>query len=231
MISVLTCTGDRPVCFKLLEKWMNAQTVKPDQWVVIDDGKVPAVPTVDCLYIRREPKADDPPQTLNVNMRHALPFLECDKLIIWEDDEYYAPNYIEIMSKKLDLSEVVGICKSKYYHLPASTYYVHPNIDHASLAQTAMTDAFYKVYLEKLIEENPFMDLRIWKQAFTNNNALLFHDGNENCLYVGMKGLVGRKGIGSGHRGLGNKDINHRILKQWIPLDYKHYLNQELVRR
>lgn len=229
-ISVLTCTGDRPICFRLLERWMKQQTVKPSQWIVIDDGKIPTEPTMDCTYVRREPKADDPKQTLNVNMKTALPLVDGEKLIIWEDDEYYAPQYIEIMSEKLNKSSVVGICKSKYYYLPTYHYYVHPNIDHASLAQTAMRDSFF-YNLEQAIQDDPFMDLRIWRKAIEENNALLFHDGNERCLYVGFKGLAGRRGIGSGHRGIGTSDPQQRILKQWIPNDYTFYMDGSVANK
>jgi hypothetical protein len=254
MNTVVTCTGDRPVCLSLLIKWMNAQTIKPDQWLIIEDGKTPiseelinAMPEYADI-IRREPLEKDPKHTLCLNMKAALPFIEGNKIIFCEDDEYYAPRYIEVMSRYLESYEVVGIGKSRYYHLPSFKYFIHGNCDHASLAQTGISKSFLPE-LKRLLEGDSFIDVRIWniiggkliKQKRigidgqrVGQRGFLFDDAISNeFLYVGMKGLPGRAGIGCGHQAIGTFDNDQKILKKWIPLTshLQEYLKLELYKR
>ena len=239
-ITLLTCTGDRPLCFSLLERWLSQQTVKYTQWLVVDDGKIETKPRIKCDYIRRTPLPIDPQFTLSLNIQTALPFIDGDIILFCEDDEYYAPKYVEVMSNYLRDFQVVGICHSKYYHLPSFRYYVHLNNDHASLAQTGIQKSFLDE-LNPLLDGDSFVDIRIWERAiggklrwntapfipsgmpFNNNKGFLFQD-NVQPLYVGMKGMPGRGGIGSGHKGIGSLDADQRILKMWMPQDYVYYL-------
>lgn len=238
MISILTCTGDRSVCLNLLIKWMNAQTVKPDQWLIIDDGKEPISNELLNSFpdyadvIRRKPLEKDPKHTLNLNIEAAIPFIEGNKIIFWEDDEYYAPRYIETMSGYLQQYEVVGICKSRYYHLPSFKYFVHGNHDHASLAQTGISESFLPE-LKELLKGDSFIDVRIWDSVggklsknkvgiegkAIGSRGYLFDDAIRNeFIYLGMKGLPGRLGIGCGHQAIGVYDNEQRLLKKWIPV-------------
>lgn len=220
----VTCTGDRPICMDLLTRWVKHQTLPITRWLIIDDGRVPYVPTMNCDYIYRKPQSSDPKHTLNLNIRTALPYIKEDIVCWLEDDEYYAPKYIETMVAKIKGHDAVGIIKSKYYYLPGRTYYVHNTKDHASLAETAITKEFLPK-LVTMLDGDPFIDLRIWKEV--NGNGCLFDDGAE-CLYVGMKGLPGRPGIGAGHRGGGRKDFQYEVLKKWMPNDYKFYVDLNL---
>lgn len=257
MITCITATGDRPICFDLLRKWVNDQKVKPDQWIIVDDGDNP-IPEIIIQslplfsqYIRREPKNNDPNFTLSLNIQEALKYVNGDKIIFLEDDEYYAPEYIQIISDKLDQYNIVGLSRSRYYHLPSFTYYIHPNIDHASLAQTAFKKSVLSIF-EQLLEDS-FIDLRLWNKfidkRFINHKKilhcgefkkesefLLFNDAAfQQYLYVGMKGLPGRKGIGNGHSSKGIFDPNKQMLKNWI-INKDHYdqyihLSNQIMKR
>jgi hypothetical protein len=149
-ITAITPTGDRPLAFELCKRWMAGQTRKPDQWIIVDDGKEPIPRFVDrdfnplelFCYVRREPRRDDPSFTLDLNLKAALPHIDGDKILIIEDDEYYAPGYIAEMARRLDSFEVVGICQSKYYHLPTGGYRQIGNTGHASLAETGFRKSF-----------------------------------------------------------------------------------------
>jgi hypothetical protein len=224
MITCLTCTGDRKVALELSEKWIKHQTLQPDQWLVVDDGREPFMPSMNCDYVYRNRLPSDGKQTLNANLRFALPYIKGDIIFFWEDDEYYAPKYIETMVANVRGCQAVGIIKSKYYYLPGRTYYVHNTKDHASLAETAITKEFLPK-LETMLDGDPFIDLRIWKEV--NGNGCLFDDGTQ-YLYVGMKGMPGRPGIGAGHRGGGRKDFQYEVLKKWMPNDYKFYVDLNL---
>jgi len=245
-VTVITLTGDRPLAFALCKLWMSGQTLKPDQWIVVDDGKTPLVPTPEMTYIRREPRRDDPSHTMILNMRAALPAIAGEKILFLEDDEYYAPRYVEEMARRLEEYEVVGIARSKYYHLPTGGFLRHSNMDHASLAQTGFRGSFLPEFA-MLLKGDMFLDIRIWKKVGNtqklkwgeetcvvgerivgNGRGLLFDDGIESNLYVGMKGLPGRMGIGCGHREYKEylKDTPDReVLRRWIPGNYQHYLD------
>lgn len=226
-ITVITPTGDRPLAFALCKQWMKNQTRQPDQWIVVDDGRKLLTPSNGMMYIRREPCQDDPPHTLVSNLIVALPKITGDKILIMEDDEYYAPGYIEEMSVRLDKSEIVGICQSKYYHVPTGGYRIFASKSHASLAQTAFRASFLSEIKTILSESKNFsVDMKIWKSVACRSG--LFVD-DVIPLYLGIKGLPGRSGIGIGHKPTtyGNvKDTNDKdVLKKWVPEDYQVYLD------
>jgi len=228
MITAITPTGDRPLAFALCKRWMETQTVRPDQWIVVDDGKVPMGPSPMMEYIRREPKPDDPPHTLNLNLKTALPYIKGEKILIIEDDEYYAPTYVETIAKKLDSYEVVGISRSKYYHLPTGGHARHGNTMHASLAQTSFRRSFLPVLAHLTSHKiKNYIDICIWQKALAEQRGYLFVD-EPVSLYAGIKGLPGRAGIGIGHDEAmykGGGDAAWATLKRWVPLDWQVYVD------
>lgn len=227
MITAITPTGDRPLAFALCKQWMEQQTVRPDQWIVVDDGKIPLRPTPMMDYIRRTPRHDDPAHTLNINLEVAIPRIKGRKIIIIEDDEYYAPKYIETLTKKLDEHEVVGICQSKYYFLPTGGRARHANTIHASLAQTSFRSSFLPVLIHLTNQRlKHYIDICLWQIARAEHNNHLFVD--EPSLYCGIKGLPGREGIGIGHKefmyGKG-RDTTRELLRAWVSKDWQVYLD------
>jgi hypothetical protein len=225
-ITVITPTGDRPLAFALCRRWMANQTRRPGQWLVIDDGKIPMTPAPDFQYVRREPQADDPAHTLITNLKTAVPFIKGDKILIMEDDEYYAPTYIEEMVRRLDQHEVAGIGHSKYYHLPTGGYAVHANTVHASLAETGFRASFLPKFVECLTHpaSNDYLDIRLWRIAAKDG---LFVDSSAP-LYLGVKGLPGRKGIGAGHVPAMyhmTDDAARSMLEKLAPRGYRVYMD------
>ena len=226
LITAITPTGDRKLPFALCKHWMEMQTVRPDQWIVVDDGKVPMKPPVGVTYIRREPCATDPPHTLNINLKTAIPYIKGSKILIIEDDEYYAPQYVGRMAQALDKGEVAGIAMSKYYHLPTNGWARHANTIHASLAQTGFRSSFIPT-LSNLVSQQllHYLDICLWKIAMGNGVGYLFKD-DPLSLYAGIKGLPGRLGIGIGHQAeMYSKriDTQHKILREWTNESYKVY--------
>ena len=227
MITVITPTGDRPLAFALCKHWMSRQTRKPDQWIVVDDGKTPLVPTAAMTYVRRSPKRRDPKHTLTVNMDAALPYIRGSRILIMEDDEYYGPGYIQQMSDELRNYEVVGMSHAKYYHLPSGGCHIIPNTLHASLAQTGFRSTFLPSVRKALsIKHEVYLDMRMWRTALAEQRGFLFAD-KADSLFVGMKGLSGRKGIGSGHNSAAyaSKDITRGTLRKWVKKDAQVYLD------
>lgn len=223
MITAITCTGDRPAAFELCLRWMLGQTVIPEQWIIVDDGRNPMPYSgfyrsafVD--YLRREPRPDDPKHTLNLNVRAALPAIKGDRILFIEDDEYYAPAYIETMVRHLERYQVVGIGCSKYYHLQ-SGYHKHRNFDHASLAQTAFRSTAMPLF-KSCIAGDSFIDVRFWKKVRENKIGHVFDDDAAgSSLYCGVKGMPGRAGIGSGHIAKNDcykRDPDYAMFKKWV---------------
>lgn len=225
------------------------QTVKPDQWIVVDDGKLPMIPMLECHYLRRHPSPSDPKHTMTINLGVALQHVEGDFIIILEDDEYYAPGYVAKMAELLERYEVAGIGRSKYYHLPTGGFIRDTNCDNASFAQTAFRRSFVPEVRE-LIAGDQYVDMRIWKRVgnvvnlkwaapetfwterIINNRAIIVDDGDQNCLYVAMKALPGREGICWGHKAqhkyYKTVDHNREVLKRWMSpnfYDFNLYMN------
>lgn len=229
MITAITPTGDRPLAFALLQKWVENQTKKIDQWIVVDDGKgvmgllhLPQDRVI--TYVRREPQPGEPPHTLLLNLKAALPHILGDKIIILEDDEYYAPAYAEGMAAAMDAFEVVGLGLSKYYHLPTGCYGVPGTRRHASLAQTAFRSSFLSEFAQLLVGD-PYLDMRLWRQAGKRGHVFVDDDAP---IYLGIKGLPGRPGIGAGHnpRIYRTRDHSGRPqLAAWVPKDYQVYMD------
>lgn len=234
-ITFITATGSRPLAFSLCQNWIRNQTLQPDQWIVIDDGKTPIKPVIslrEILYLRRNPLRKDPKQTLLLNLREALPYIKGNKILFIEDDEYYAPKYAETMSAKLDEHEIVGINNARYYYLPTYANCRCGNRKHASLAQTAFRKSFLQEFSRLVTIETDALDMKLWKEVNKTNRGHLFLDDAEP-LYVGMKGLPGRRGRGGSHTSESWKykqsfmDTNKRLLQYWIPDkdDFKIYLD------
>ena len=223
-ITGITPTGDRQLAFALCQRWMSSQTRKLDQWLVVDDGKVPQQPAVEMEYVRREPKANDAKFTLNANLQTAVPLVTGDLVLILEDDEYYAPNYVACMEQGIGPHLLVGLSHSRYYHLPSGKYLQIGNATHASLAETGFNRAFMPQFSHALLGD-AYLDIRLW-QAARNQGVLYWDKGNP--IYLGIKGLPGRPGIGLGHsetlyRRADSPDRS--ILKQWVPQDWQIYMD------
>lgn len=233
MIAVVTPTRNRSAVMKLLARWLRQQTVKPDLWIVVDDGKeeVEFEPPMTHV-VKRIPNGKEPEHSLCLNLRAALPYMTAEKIFICEDDEYYAPTYIEEMSARLDRSPAVGLGYSKYYHLGFKSYYVHENLQHASLAQTSFRREMIGAFIKAL--EDPrerFVDIKFWKMA--RASGMIWRDGDHyfainepGAQYVGMKGLPGNPGIGFGHKAMPQYKPDGSLdrLRAWIrPDDFKAY--------
>ena len=166
-ITLITPTGDRPLTFALCQHWVKRQTLQPTQWIIVDDGKTPATQTVamdNIYYVRREPRPDDPPHTLLANLKVALPLVMGEKIMIIEDDDYYAPRYAETMAAKLEEHEIAGIYNGRYYYLPSCANCRAGNEKHASLASTAFRRSFLPEFERLVITKTGALDMKLWRE-------------------------------------------------------------------
>lgn len=172
-VAVVTCTGDRPESFELLRMWMNKQTVKPKQWIVVDDGKVPIKTIFGFEYYRREPKEGDYLHTLCLNLPLALEKVKCEKVIIMEDDDWYHPTYIDYMSNLLDKADLVGFANLIFYYPSLQKYMVKGTAKQPALAQTAFRKEIIPI-IHKICNTAPsnfelcgkgLVDAELWKHS------------------------------------------------------------------
>ncbi len=237
-ITFITPTGDRPLTFALCQKWVKHQTIKPAQWIVVDDGKVPATQTIamdNIYYLRREPQPDDPEHTLLVNLKAALPLILGEKIMVIEDDDYYAPQYAETMAAKLDKHEIVGIYNGRYYYLPTGGNCRAGNERHASLASTAFRRSFLPEFGKLVTTETGALDMKLWRTIRKKDRSHLFLDDDEP-LYVGMKGVPGRPGKGGSHTPISwryqqsKPDKSQKLLRRWILRKHDSNIYRDIIR-
>lgn len=222
MITIITPTGDRLEAFKLCIQWMENQYLPYDQWIIVDDGHEP-IPKewlagndrID--YIRRSPMPGEL-HTLTLNMEIAVHFVRGDKIFIIEDDDYYGPKYLETYSRHLDDYDIVGEMGARYYNLPMMKFRRIGNGAHASLCQTAFRRAALQKFCD-CIPGDPYIDARFWRSANGFSKYLINDTQDVIRLHCGMKGLLGRKGIGTGHDPNASyyiPDWNIDMLVKWV---------------
>ena len=192
MITVITPTGGRPEGMALADRWMQAQTFQDFKWIVLDDCD-PATPKPE-----RADKIIRPNWRwqLGGNTQHAsmLALLDAagDKVIVVEDDDYYGPEYIELMADALTRHDQVGECNALYYHVGLRQWKDMNNAGHASLCSTAVKGAGKNALIAMCRAGHRMIDINLWR----SRPGHLF----KSRFSVGIKGLPGRAGIGVGHR-------------------------------
>lgn len=217
-LTVVTPTGDRPEALALLQRWVATQTRRPDQWLIVDDGRVPVNPRQfpTATVIRREPQPGEG-RTLGLNLAAALPHIQGQKIVIMEDDDFYGRDYLQTMAAALDDYDLVGEGFARYYHFQTQQYKHLENSAHTSLAQTAFRDSLLPAF-ELCLPGDVYIDMRFWKVVKRRTHIIDNRD-NKLALHCSMKGLPGRQGIGSGHNpnwSFYQQDANYKTLTAWI---------------
>lgn len=223
-ISLITPTADQPAGIALCERWIARQTVQPDEWIVADDGIVPATLSMGQQHLART-RQHEGAQSLAANILVALETVTGDIVIVVEHDDHYAPNHIEVCVDRLKTASATGARQQRYYNVEHRCWILMQNIG-SSLCNTAfradqipkMQAAGKAAFQRKAIGlDRLFWDsLRIGKDVHGINTV------------VGIKGLPGRKGLGMGHRPGTNgrrwtPDPDLRQLRAWIGDDVQAY--------
>lgn len=221
MITLITPTADRPEGIKRCERWMAAQSVKFDQWIVADDGNAPATLTMGQEHVTR-PRTAEGGASLVGNILAALPRVSGDVVVIIEDDDYYRPNHLEVCVDRLKHHGATGCTWLNYYNVELKAWRRIKN-SCAALCNTA----FHVEHLPQLEQAAKdalaqgiyHIDRLFWRAV---GNAGL----HEQETVIGIKGLPGMAGIGIGHKpGNGwTPDGSGRKLREWLGNDAEHYL-------
>lgn len=233
-ITLITPTGDRPEAIQLCIRWMMQQQIEglgPVQWIVVDDGQEPMAGAwfaelvekgwmID--HLRREPRDDDPPHTLCMNMRVALPEIKHDKMLIIEDDDYYSPDYVATVSGWLDQADLVGEVSARLYFLVSRSYQVFYNDRLAGWCKTAFRPAVIPIVWHAAASSDQHaLDLRVWR-GWQGTKYLIKEEDGVTGYCIGIKGVPGRLG----HTWSAGKTVADPLLvrlKEWIGADAIHY--------
>jgi hypothetical protein len=240
MITLITPTRDRPEAFALCEKYVARQTYKgPLQWIVVDDGDVPAKTTMGQTYLRRPVSGS--PNTLAPNLLEAIKHIDpsTEAVFFIEDDDWYSPGYIDGLLPHLKGREIVGLGCHRYYNVSTRRWKIFSNSIYAGLCVTAIAPSMLGWLTQSCkgaIEDNdPWVDLRLWcanpKYPQRNHNSYVLPNYG---LSVGIKRMPGRTGLGSGH-GVNDPadffihfDEHGQLLQVWTGDDAEGYLQYGL---
>ena len=105
MLTLITPTGDRAVAFAECVRYVNRSTLRPDLWIVVDDGADPATRAAlenpPCSVCYLHPPAMEG-HSLNRNLRLAAEQVPAGSdVAIFEDDDYYPADYLSETVKLL----------------------------------------------------------------------------------------------------------------------------------
>jgi hypothetical protein len=223
MLTLLTATGGRPKAWAICEKLMAAQTYTGQiRWVIVDDGEKeqpinfkPINGLWNLEIYRPEPLWQPGQNTQARNLLTGLGVISNEEnLVIIEDDDFYAPDWLETVEEKLKNAELVGETRARYYNVQTKTGREMLNESHASLCATAMRGQAIETFRSVCRPGIQFIDHILWQ---AHSNRYLF-DGHS---VVGIKGLPGRQGIGIGHdkKFSGTRDNGGKLLIEWVGQD------------
>lgn len=225
-VTVITVGGGRQEALTLCEKYMSRQTYKGEiQWIFIEDEPSNPMKLTMGQEIYEGPLLYTPGiNTQRYNLDLALQKVKGEYVIIWENDDFFGPEYIEIMLHYLKYNAMVGECDTVYYSIPSKSYLPMNNFKHASTTQTAFRKSSIPFFQKALHSGEKYFDITLWAMAREGNisSCLFSMPGKKLC--VGMKGLPGRGGIGVGHRPQKFiDDSDGRKLRELLGLDAKNY--------
>lgn len=235
LVTLITCTGSRQEAFARCEYYMQRQTFKGAiDWIIVDDSEPRTVlsldksPNIKQRYFRGPVLWTPAINTQRPNMHEAMLHVnpESTAILVVEDDDYYAPDYIETLLFLLNRYESVGEANNKYYAIKSRSYREWKNLGHASLCSTGLRMSAYQTLYDAVNSGELFMDMAFWRKAFERASSNVLFIGLN--VGVGIKQMPGRHGIGAGHDPEGQgfvKDPGFDMLKKWIPIveDFNWY--------
>ena len=221
MLTLLTATGCRPEAWRLCQRWMARQTYTGAvRWVIVDDGPEAQVVGREksnwhLEVVRPSPSWRVGENTQARNLLAGLDRIEPGaKVVVIEDDDWYAPDWLEHVQRMLVVAELVGEIRARYYNVNSRIARELTNTQHSSPCSTALRGRALQAFRQACETHARFIDIELWK---SHDDRHLF--GAHRV--VGIKGLPGRAGIGMGHAGdlRGKRDPHGIILAQWIGAD------------
>jgi hypothetical protein len=212
-----------------LERWIELQTYdEPWQWLVVGEDFRGYSFTHGQDIVWRHQQHGERLHSYCLNILAALPHIVGDKIIICEDDDWYSPDYVDVMDALLDQAPLVGNVPALFLNVRFRTLRAYANPSHASLGQTALRSEVVPVLAAIARRGSPSMDLMLWREWC--GGTILYR---EVGFHVSCKGMPGTPGIASEHRApRGQPDPEFRIARQLgLPEIYSAYSRASLLCR
>lgn len=214
-ITLITPSCDRQFCISRCEEYIKRQTYSgPLQWIIAEDSPDKYDLTLGQVHIHR-PTSGEKVSSFLKNITAILPEIEYEYVLIIEDDDWYSPDYIKLYKSRLDNYELVGEGPARYYNIKERLWRLCGNSNRASFCQTGLrASQLHSLYIS-IQKQNAFVDSRLWSKKCSK---FVFQG---DCHCIGIKGMIGKKGIGMGHRPLKrktffNSDPKLEVLEKWI---------------
>lgn len=201
-LTLVTTAVYRPEAWALCEKYFTEQTRKYDQWIVIDDDDPKTVCTLGQEYYYKPEVRGKGSLAAKIRWMVQENLVKGDAVVIAEDDDWYAPTYLENVEKWLSSADLVGEGDALYYNVNSRTWFSHRNSQHSSFCSTAFKVSLFPQLLRASITDCPYIDIRLWNMVQSPFKKLVVRPidyPQSTRLVVGIKGMPGKFGYGAGH--------------------------------
>lgn len=178
----------------------------------------------DVILVDHKPKGGN---DLLERYRMGITQSKADLIIFWEDDDYYAPNYIEKMAAHwvdCEKPEIIGIGETFYYHLKDLRYKHHSHPERASACNTAISQEA-KEHINWRTYKGHF-DLALWRDL----NGRTFYEPTSLGIKHGI-GLCGGRGHSGNYMDTDDRDMNwlRSRVEPWA-LDFYYQMHRKLIK-
>jgi hypothetical protein len=204
-LTAITCTTpERKEALDLCKVYVDRQTRKPDQWLVLDG-----------------------PEAMQQKLKKAIAEgqIEGDYIVFAEDDDWFAPSWFAWCEARLGKGyDIVGQGNALYYNVAHRWWSNCNNHRHASLCQTAISKKML-VHLWRIIDDFdcPWVDVQLWGM---DARKYLHLPKESEMLLVGIKGMF-EQGYSREHRQISGaeNEIDYDLskLRSLIGSDAENY--------
>lgn len=221
-ISLVTPTADQPLGMLLAEQYIARQTIGFHEWIVADDGTVPARLSMGQKHLIRQ-RQHEGGRSLAGNMLAALPHVTGEIVVMVEHDDWYSPLHLATSLQRLQRAKATGNGYQRYYNVHHRCYRLMKNVGSA-LCNTAFTadliPAMQRAAETAMRTGGYGVDRLFWDSIDEGEKDV--HDVE---TVVGIKGLPGRPGLGMGHRPAEGWTLDPQLaqLREWIGEDVENY--------
>ncbi|HNR91511.1 MAG TPA: glycosyltransferase family A protein [Dokdonella sp.] len=224
MLQVLTTTGCRPEAFALCARWMARQTFRGQvRWIVVDDGEEPTpmpaeLPENWCIdVVRPMPFWREGDRTQPRNFVAGLDAALQAPVVVVEDDDWYAADYLETCAARLREHDLVGVGPQRWANV---------RLQRVGAYRAAWPWTSSMAFNGRVIEH--LRAIAASREAYVDRDGWELYAGRKRYFpdgrVVGIKGLPGRGGyMPCHHQPQGSRDPGLRMLERWIGSDVEAY--------
>lgn len=167
--------GDRPEFMANCLRMIESQTMQP----------------TDINHVKHSPVFN----TCDITQRYRIGYhyfdgQEFDCILLMENDDYYAPDYIETMVKEWEKHgrpDIFGTAYTIYYHIGMKSWH---RMDHARRSSAMNTLIKPDLNIKWPVDHEPYTDIHLWQQLKANSRTFT----PENHISIGIKHGVGLTG-------------------------------------